>query len=147
MPWLYRTPRALLPGARGVTRSAVPGLSWGDIRDPAFARRVADDASVVINFVGPFDAYSRELVRACAERGTDDVDVTGEPHFVAWSRAELDAAARRSGARILHAQATESLPAMMLAHYVDRMARLVVRYRMHLPVMSPGSRITAALSC
>lgn len=143
-----RLAAALAPEAIPVTHSRPAdhplGLQ-GDLCDPAFARRVAEAASVVVNLVGPFDTYARTLAQACAEAGIDYVDVTGEPHFVAWSRDTLHPIAQRTGARLLHAVATESLPAMLLATEADA-TDLAFRYRMHLPLMSPGSRITAALS-
>jgi len=141
-----RIARDLCPEATPVVRStsAERGLR-GDIRDVGFARLIASSAQVVLNFVGPFDNYARVLARACAEAGTDYVDITGEPHFVAWSHATLDGIARSTGARLLHAVATESLPAMLLAAEAGG-RELALRYRMHLPLMSPGSRITAALS-
>jgi len=145
-----RIARTLCPEALPVVRSAPtedqgPALR-GDIRDLDFAREIAAAATLVLNFVGPFDTYARVLAHACAEAGTDYIDITGEPHFVAWSLATLDGIARRSGARLLHAVATESLPAMLLAAAADGGRALALRYRMRLPLMSPGSRITAALS-
>ena len=59
------------------------------------------DARVVITTVGPYGKYGEPLVSACAEAGTDYVDLTGEPEFVdvdgrALSRARRAAAARGS---------------------------------------------------
>ena len=45
-------------------------------------RALAETASVVITTVGPYIEYGEPLVAACAEAGTDYVDLTGEPEFV-----------------------------------------------------------------
>jgi hypothetical protein len=49
----------------------------------AFVRR----ARVVCSLAGPFVKYSDRVVRACAETGTDYVDITGE---VPWVRSLMD---------------------------------------------------------
>jgi short subunit dehydrogenase-like uncharacterized protein len=85
-------------------------LLKADIGDPASMKAVAESTKVVITTVGPYINYGEPLVRACAEAGTDYVDLTGEPEFVdlMWLRYHEQAVA--SGARIVHACGFDSIP-------------------------------------
>ena len=56
-------------------------LLHADVSDPASLADVARRARVVITTVGPYLAYGEPLVAACAEAGTDYVDLTGESEF------------------------------------------------------------------
>jgi short subunit dehydrogenase-like uncharacterized protein len=65
---------------------------------------------VVITTVGPYQVYGSKLVAACAETGTDYVDLCGEP---GWMRAMIDAhdeTAKKSGARIVFSCGFDSIP-------------------------------------
>lgn len=61
--------------------------------------------------VGPYIWYGAELVAACAEAGTDYVDLTGEPEFIDRMYVAHDARARETGARLVHACGFDSIPA------------------------------------
>lgn len=86
------------------------GLLHADSTDPASLSEVASSAKVVITTVGPYLEYGAALVAACAEEGTDYVDLTGEPEFVDRMFLEHDATARKSGARLVHACGFDSIP-------------------------------------
>jgi short subunit dehydrogenase-like uncharacterized protein len=64
----------------------------------------------VITTVGPYLTYGEPLVAACAEAGTDYVDLTGEPEFVDRMYLAHHATAQRTGARIVHACGFDSIP-------------------------------------
>ncbi len=85
-------------------------LLQADVNDPASIRAVAESTKVVITTVGPYIHYGEPLVKACAEAGTDYVDLTGEPEFVdeMWLRYHERAVA--SGARIVHSCGFDSIP-------------------------------------
>ncbi|MDG2272071.1 MAG: saccharopine dehydrogenase NADP-binding domain-containing protein [Halioglobus sp.] len=71
---------------------------------------LAQRAHVVATTVGPYQLYGSDLVRACAESGTDYVDLCGEP---AWMHEMIDAygeTARASGARIVFSCGFDSIP-------------------------------------
>ena len=71
---------------------------------------MAGRARVVITTVGPYLTYGEPLVAACAEAGTDYVDLTGEPEFVDRMYVAHHATAERNGARIVHACGFDSIP-------------------------------------
>ncbi|GAA4878180.1 hypothetical protein GCM10023235_67840 [Kitasatospora terrestris] len=85
-------------------------LLTADASDPASLREVAGQARVVISTVGPYIRYGEPLVAACAEAGTDYVDLTGEPEFVDLMYVKHHARAVESGARLVHACGFDSVP-------------------------------------
>ncbi len=85
-------------------------LLIADVTDPASLADVAASTRVVITTVGPYLAYGEPLVKACAEAGTDYVDLTGEPEFVDRMYVGYHETAVRSGARIVHACGFDSVP-------------------------------------
>ncbi|MFC1438665.1 saccharopine dehydrogenase NADP-binding domain-containing protein [Streptacidiphilus sp. N1-10] len=85
-------------------------LLVADSADPAALREVAAAGRVVISTVGPYARYGEPLVAACAEEGTDYVDLTGEPEFVDRMYLRHHERAVASGARIVHACGFDSVP-------------------------------------
>lgn len=85
-------------------------LLHADVTEPASLADVAARTRVVITTVGPYLAHGEPLVAACAEAGTDYVDLTGEPEFVDRMYLAHHATAERTGARIVHACGFDSIP-------------------------------------
>lgn len=85
-------------------------LVHADVTDPASLADLAARTKVVITTVGPYNQYGEPLVAACAEAGTDYVDLTGEPEFVDRMYVAHHATAQRTGARIVHACGFDSIP-------------------------------------
>ena len=85
-------------------------LVVADAADPEAMKEMAASAKVVATTVGPYAKYGLPLVAACAEAGTDYVDLTGEAVFVRQSADEYDAIAQASGARIVHSCGFDSIP-------------------------------------
>ncbi|MET7381383.1 saccharopine dehydrogenase NADP-binding domain-containing protein [Streptomyces sp. NPDC005526] len=103
--------RERLPGGASV------GVLLADVADPASLRELARQARVVATTVGPYVTYGEELVAACADRGTDYLDLTGEPEFVDLVYVRHDARARETGARLLHACGFDSVPHDLGAYF------------------------------
>ncbi|MGW0119368.1 saccharopine dehydrogenase family protein [Streptomyces sp. NPDC003327] len=85
-------------------------LVVADSGDAEALRALAGSARVVASTVGPYVWYGEGLVAACAEAGTDYVDLTGEAEFVDLMYVRHDARARETGARIVHACGFDSVP-------------------------------------
>ena len=85
-------------------------LLHADVTEPASLADVAARARVVITTVGPYVEYGEPLVAACAEAGTDYVDLTGEPEFVDRMYVRYHDRAVATGARIVHACGFDSVP-------------------------------------
>ncbi|MBK1786477.1 saccharopine dehydrogenase family protein [Prauserella cavernicola] len=85
-------------------------LLTADVTDSTSLRAVAESARVVITTVGPYLQYGEPLVAACAQSGTDYVDLAGEPEFADRTYLDQHATAQRTGARIVHACGFDSIP-------------------------------------
>jgi len=85
-------------------------LIEADAEDAASMRALAESTKVVISTVGPYIHYGEPLVAACAQAGTDYVDLTGEPEFVDLMWLHHHEAAKRSGARLVHSCGFDSIP-------------------------------------
>jgi len=99
----------------GATRWAVAGRNRGklealrhrlgvdvqildaDIAGQASIPRLAEASRVVVTTVGPYLRYGEPVVAACAQAGTGDVDLTGEPEFVDRTCVGHHATAQRTG--------------------------------------------------
>ena len=86
------------------------GILEADAEDPRGLRRVAERSRVVVSTVGPYVRYGQPLMGACAETGTDYVDLSGEPEFVDVAYLRHHATAERTGARLVHACGFDSVP-------------------------------------
>jgi short subunit dehydrogenase-like uncharacterized protein len=91
-----------------------------DSADPASLRELAEHARVVATTVGPYLTYGEDLVAACADAGTDYVDLCGEPEFVDLTYVRHDARARETGARLVHACGFDSIPHDLGAYFTVR---------------------------
>ncbi len=97
--------------------AAEADLIVADVSDPASLADLAARTKVVATTVGPYLEYGAPLVHACAEAGTDYVDLTGEPEFVDRMYVECNAVAEASGARIVHACGFDSIPHDLGAYF------------------------------
>ncbi|WNM31582.1 saccharopine dehydrogenase NADP-binding domain-containing protein [Streptomyces sp. Li-HN-5-11] len=96
--------RERLPGG------ARTGVLRADVTDAASLRELAGQTRVLATTVGPYVTYGEELAAACADSGTDYLDLTGEPEFVDQVYVRHDARARETGARLVHACGFDSVP-------------------------------------
>lgn len=111
-----------------------------DAADLDAMRGLATRARVIASTVGPYALHGSALVQACAESGTDYVDLTGEPQ---WMRRMIDThtvAATVSGARIVHACGFDSIPSDMGVWFTQREA--VARFGV--PCERIGMRLVGA---
>ncbi|GAA2907360.1 saccharopine dehydrogenase NADP-binding domain-containing protein [Streptomyces mexicanus] len=99
-----RALRERLPGGESV------GVLRADVTDPPSLRALARQTRVVATTVGPYVTHGEELVAACADNGTDCLDLTGEPEFVDLVYVRHDTRARETGARLVHACGFDSVP-------------------------------------
>ncbi|MEV5968196.1 saccharopine dehydrogenase NADP-binding domain-containing protein [Kribbella sp. NPDC051952] len=81
-----------------------------DVTDPKSLQALAESTKVVATTVGPYIQYGEPLVAACADAGTDYVDLTGEPEFVDRMYVRYHERAVQTGARIVHACGFDSIP-------------------------------------
>lgn len=92
-----------------VGNSELP-LIIADSEDADSLNEMAAQAQVIISTVGPYLKYGEPLVKACAENGTDYVDLTGEALFIKDMLDKYQQTAKDSGARIVNSCGFDSLP-------------------------------------
>jgi short subunit dehydrogenase-like uncharacterized protein len=101
-------------------------LIQADASDPASLKAMVDQTRSVLTTVGPYQLYGSELVAACAQTGTDYLDLCGEP---VWMRQMIDAheaAAQSSGARIVFSCGFDSLPFELGVFFCQERAKKVL---------------------
>ena len=93
-----------------------------DAADAAGLGELATSTRVVVSTVGRTRCHGSPLIAAVVEAGTDYVDLTGEPQ---WMRRMIDqhqAAAERTGARIVHTCGFDSIPSDLGTLYTQERA-------------------------
>jgi short subunit dehydrogenase-like uncharacterized protein len=85
-------------------------LLVADSADRAALDEIAASTRAIATTVGPYAKYGLPLVTACAEAGTHYADLTGEVLFIREVIERCDAAAKQSGARIVHSCGFDSIP-------------------------------------
>jgi short subunit dehydrogenase-like uncharacterized protein len=101
-------------------------LIVADASDPSALNAMIGQAKSIVTTVGPYLLYGNELVAACAASGTDYFDLCGE---VPWMRRIIDAhqaAAERSGARIMFSCGYDSVPFELGVFYCQETAKKVL---------------------
>ncbi|MBR1141439.1 MULTISPECIES: saccharopine dehydrogenase family protein [Bradyrhizobium] len=101
-------------------------LIAADASDPASLAAMVAQTKLVLTTVGPYQFYGNELVAACVDTGTDYVDLCGEP---VWMRQTIDkhqAAAEKSGARIMFSCGFDSVPFELGVYFVQQQAKKVL---------------------
>ena len=102
---------------------AATPLVVADADDPASVRAMVRRAKAIITTVGPYQLYGSDLVAACAQAGTDYLDLCGEPN---WMRLVIDRhheAAKASGARILLSCGFDSIPFELGVYFCQETAK------------------------
>ncbi|MAK81998.1 trans-acting enoyl reductase family protein [Phenylobacterium sp.] len=94
-----------------------------DADDTASLKAMVERTKAVITTVGPYQLYGNDLVAACAEAGTDYLDLCGEP---VWMRHMIDAheaKAKETGARIVFSCGFDSIPFELGVFYLAQEAK------------------------
>jgi len=113
---------AALRNSLGLAAGKLP-LLVADAADEPALRRMCRDTRVVISTVGPYALYGEPLVKACAETGTDYCDLTGEVQWIRRMIQAHEAAARKSGARIVHCCGFDSIPSDLGVYHLQQQAK------------------------
>jgi short subunit dehydrogenase-like uncharacterized protein len=116
--------RAKLEAVRG--ELALPSetpLVVADAEDAASLDTMVRRAKSIVTTVGPYQLYGEKLVAACAAAGADLLDLCGEPNWMAHVIATYDAAAKASGARIVHSCGFDSIPFELGVFFAEETAK------------------------
>ncbi|MDP1738835.1 MAG: saccharopine dehydrogenase NADP-binding domain-containing protein [Caulobacter sp.] len=97
-------------------------LIVADASDPASLKAMVARGKAILTTVGPYQLYGSDLVAACAAAGTDYLDLSGEPNWMAEMIEAHEAAAKASGARILFSCGFDSIPFELGVFYTQALA-------------------------
>ena len=81
-----------------------------DATDPVGLANLTARTRVLITTVGTYLVHGDPVVAACADTGTDYLDLTGEPEFVDLTYLKHHQRAVATGARLVHACGFDSVP-------------------------------------
>jgi short subunit dehydrogenase-like uncharacterized protein len=98
-------------------------LITADASDDASLAAMAAQTKAVITTVGPYQNYGEPLVKACVAAGVDYVDLSGEPLWMKDMIETYDAAAKASGARIVHSCGFDSVPFDLGVYFTQQAAK------------------------
>ncbi|MDG2457234.1 MAG: saccharopine dehydrogenase NADP-binding domain-containing protein [SAR86 cluster bacterium] len=84
---------------------------------------MAAQTKCVLTTVGPYQLYGSDLVAACAEGGTDYVDLTGEPGWMYEMIQQNEESAKKTGSRIVFSCGFDSIPFDLGVLYVQDAAK------------------------
>lgn len=97
-------------------------LALADSGDAASLRSLAERSRVVVSTVGPYLRHGLPLAEACADAGTDYLDLTGEVLFVRELVERCHERAERSGARLVVSSGFDSVPSDLSVHVLAALA-------------------------
>lgn len=114
-----------------------------DAADETALRALVARTRVVVSTVGPYALYGEPLVKVCAESGTDYCDLTGEVQWIRRMIERHEAAAKASGARIVHCCGFDSIPSDLGVFFLQqqaqrRLGRAASRVKMRVRAMKGG---------
>lgn len=117
-----------------------------DATDPIGLRAMTSRCRVLITTVGPYILHGDPVVAACADTGTDYLDLTGEPEFADLTYLKHHERAAATGARLIHACGFDSVPHDLGAQFtVDQLPEGVpITVRGYLKMQGTFSGGTAA---
>jgi len=120
-----------------------------DATDAAALRSLTGRTRVLMTTVGPYLVHGDAVVAACADTGTDYLDLTGEPEFVDLTYLKHQARAVATGARLIHACGFDSVPHDLGAQFtVDQLPEgvpLTVRGFVRMQGTFSGGTVASAL--
>ncbi|MBL4835615.1 MAG: saccharopine dehydrogenase NADP-binding domain-containing protein [Pseudomonas sp.] len=93
-----------------------------DANDLASIKAMVESTRVLLTTVGPYQLYGSDVVAACAQAGTDYVDLCGEPAWMHEMIAKHQADAEASGARIVFSCGFDSVPFDLGAYFLQQQA-------------------------
>lgn len=93
-----------------------------DVNDAKSLAAMASRTRLVINCVGPYRFYGRQVVEACVNtgEGTHHIDISGEPQYVESTQVEFNAKAKEKGILVLSCCGWDSVPCDLGVDFLKR---------------------------
>ncbi|CAD6192367.1 unnamed protein product [Caenorhabditis auriculariae] len=106
-------------GKTGIDIYGTP-MIIADSSDPDSLARMAQQAKVIINTVGPFTLYGEAVLRAAIENRAHHVDITGEYPWVEKMKLKYEHQAKENGVYIVSCCAFDSIPADLGVNFLKK---------------------------
>jgi len=85
-------------------------LIQADVDNEQSILEMCEKAKVIINCVGPFVKWGEIVIKSCIEKGSDYVDITGEPLFIDSMISKYNESAQAKGCVIVPSCGFDSVP-------------------------------------
>jgi len=134
---------------QGNLHSSTPDILVADVTIPESVSEMCRQARVIMNTAGPFNLYGRRVVEACIDTGTQYLDITGEPSFVAEIYNDCHARAEASDVCVVNCCGFDSIPAdygvFLTAQHLPVSAPKVIKGYMRTNARFSGGTLTTAV--
>ena len=101
--------------------------------------RLTQKTKCILTTVGPYQLYGNDIVKSCAESGTDYVDLCGEPGWMHKMINEYSTKASETGARIVFWPADG--PTNIGRNSIEYKGKFMGRYDLYVDPMYPQDEI------
>jgi short subunit dehydrogenase-like uncharacterized protein len=91
-----------------------------DADDGTSLANLCQSTRVIATTVGPYALYGEQMVKACAENGTDYCDLCGEAYWIKRMIVKYADAAEQTGARIVSCCGFDSIPSDLGVHFLQQ---------------------------
>ena len=91
-----------------------------DTCNPASIDAMCGATRVIVSTVGPYALYGEPVIQSCVALGTDYCDLTGEPQWIHKMLGRYEAAAKKSGARIVNCCGFDSIPSDLGVYFLQQ---------------------------
>ncbi len=95
-----------------------------DSNNQTSVESMVEQSKCILTTVGPYQLYGSNILKACAEAGTDYVDLCGEPAWMHQMIHEFDQKAKDSGSRIVFSCGFDSIPFDLGVYLVQKKAEI-----------------------
>ena len=91
-----------------------------DSNDESSVTEMVTQTKCVLTTVGPYQLYGQNIIKQCAQHGTDYVDLCGEPGWMHEMINEYSAQAHETGSRIVFSCGFDSIPFDLGVYFLQK---------------------------
>ena len=98
-----------------------------DTDNQASIDAMCGSTKVIVSTVGPYALYGEPVIQSCVALGTDYCDLTGEPQWIHKMLGRYEAAAKKSGARIVNCCGFDSIPSDLGVYFLQQKSKQTLK--------------------
>lgn len=96
------------------------GLIIADVENEESLMSMCKKTRVILNACGPYILYGEQVVKACIQKKTHMVDISGEPQYLEGIQLKYHEAARKAGVYIIGSCGYDAIPAEIGTDYLKQ---------------------------